>query len=325
MAKDAASRGGARPEKSILPPLVRGAAGPGASALAAMNRRRLFARVLILLVIGCGLASGALLFLRAPDEPPPPVEVGPPDPFAGLSPRVRARLLDEAPDVALEQPAAFKRVFGGNPRDLCEAISALGVPMSEWRLDPFVAGFWYCVSDLAVIGRATPDGARSSLFVNLRGQSEGVLNTVRIKLNGDNPQTAPAARAALLRVLDAVGERYGWPWPAEFRAAIEQGGEIELEQFGMRLRVLPEDAQLTGDAASVVRLNVIIDFPVVDLVAPAELFAPFAWEEEAGGRRRNRPVGGATLRAPPSGDIIFSAPEEETEGERPPLSGREGG
>ncbi|QGZ36890.1 DUF6030 family protein [Stappia indica] len=325
MAKDAASRGGARPEKSILPPLVRGAAGPGASVLAAMNRRRLLARGLILLAIGSGVAAGALLFLPAPVEPPAPVEAAPPDPFAGLSPRLRARLLDEAPDAALEQPAAFKRVFGGDPRDLCEAISALGVPMSEWRLDPFVAGFWYCVSDLAVIGRATPDGARSSLFVNLRGQSEGVLNTVRIKLNGDNPQTAPAARAALMRVLDAVGERYGWPWPPEFRAAIEQGGEVELEQFGMRLRVLPEDAQLTGDAASVVRLNVILDFPVVDLVAPAEMFAPFAWEDGAQERRRNRPVGGATLRTPPSGDIIFSAPEEETEGERPPLSDREGG
>lgn len=323
MAKDAASRGGGRPEKSILPPLLRGAAGPGASALAALNRRRIFARALILLAIGSGVAAGALLFLRPPVEPPAPVEVAPPDPFAGLPPRLRARLLDEAPDTALERPAAFKRVFGGDPRDLCKAISELGVPMSEWRLDPFVAGFWYCVSDLAVIGRATPDGARSSLFVNLRGQSEQTLNTVRIKLNGDNPQTAPAARAALLRVLDAVGERYGWPWPAEFRAAIEQGGEVELEQFGMRLRVLPEDAQLTGDEASVVRLNVILDFPVVDLVAPAELFAPFAWEEEASGRRRNRPVGGAMLRTPPSGDIIFSAPEEETEGERPPLSGRE--
>lgn len=310
MAKDAASRGGAQPEKSILPVLVREAQGPGAPVLAAINRRRLAVRVLILLAIASGILASALVILRPPEEAPPPAEVVLPDPFANIAPPVRARLLDEAPDAGLERAAAFKRVFGGDPADLCEAISDLGVPMSQWRPDPFVAGFWYCVSDLAIIGRAGPDGARSSLFVNLRGQSEGTLNTVRIKLNGDNPQTAPAARAALLRVLEAVGARYGWPWPAEFRAAIERGGEVELEQFGIRLRVLPEDPELTDDAAAVVRLNVILDFPVVDLVAPAELFAPFSWEA-APERRRNRPVGGATLRTPPSGDIIFSSPDDD--------------
>lgn len=319
MAKDAASRGGAQPGKSILPALVREAQGPGAPVLAAMNRRRLTVRVLILLAIASGILASALVFLRPPvEQASPPAEVVLSDPFANLAPTARAHLLNEAPDAGLERAAAFKRVFGGDPADLCEAISALGVPMSQWRLDPFVAGFWYCVSDLAIIGRAGPDGARSSLFVNLRGQSEGTLNTVRIKLNGDNPQTAPAARAALLRVLEAVGARYGWPWPPAFRAAIDRGQPVDLEQFGMRLRVLPEDPGLTDDDAAVIRFNVILDFPVADLVAPAELFAPFSWEA-APARRRNRPVGGATLRAPPSGDIIFSSPDDDDE-----VSGREG-
>ncbi|WP_428696271.1 DUF6030 family protein [Stappia sp.] len=266
----------------------------------------------ILAGVGLALATAAALGWIVSTPPAPPLETAPPpaalpaDPLAGIAGDTLDRLLLER----LDRPAVFKRVFGGHPRDLCAAIDRLGIPMAEWKPDPFVAGFWYCASDLVTIGRTAEDGRRSSLFVNLRGQGEATLNTVRIKLNGDNPASAPAARAALLRVLDAVGERYGWPWPGEVRTAIEENRPAEVVQYGMVSRVVPEDPELTGDAADVVRLNVIVDFPVVDLVAPAELFAPFAWEEEApSARRRNRPVGGDTLRAPASGDIIFSTPD----------------
>jgi hypothetical protein len=266
----------------------------------------------ILAGVGLALATAVALGWIVSTPPAPPPETAPPpaalpaDPLAGIAGDTLDRLLLER----LDRPAVFKRVFGGHPRDLCAAIDRLGIPMAEWKPDPFVAGFWYCASDLVTIGRTAEDGRRSSLFVNLRGQGEATLNTVRIKLNGDNPASAPAARAALLRVLDAVGERYGWPWPGEVRTAIEENRPAEVVQYGMVSRVVPEDPELTGDAADVVRLNVIVDFPVVDLVAPAELFAPFAWEEEApSARRRNRPAGGDTLRAPASGDIIFSTPE----------------
>lgn len=312
MAKDAASPGrkNAGPRAGASGPAA--ASGPGALALAGLNRRRASRRLWVLAGAGLAVAAAAALAWTI-SAPPPPADTAPPkvmlpaDPLAGLGEHAVKRLLVGE----LDRPATFKRVFGGHPRDLCAAIDRLGIPMAEWKPDPFVAGFWYCASDLVTIGRTAGDGSRSSLFVNLRGQGEETLNTVRIKLNGDNPASAPAARAALLRVLDAVGERYGWPWPGEVRSAIEGNRPAEVTRFGMVSRVVPEDPQLTGDAADVVRLNVIVDFPVVDLVAPAELFAPFAWEEEgASRRRRNRPVGGDTLRAPASGDIIFSTPDE---------------
>ena len=316
MAKDAASPGrkNVGPRPGAPGPVT--ASGPGALALAALNRRRVRRRLAIL--AGAGLAVGVAAALAwmvsaplpPPAEPAPLPAALPSDPLAGLGEDALNRLLV----ARLDRPAAFKRVFGGHPRDLCAAIDRLGIPMAEWKPDPFVAGFWYCASDLVTIGRTAEDGRRSSLFVNLRGQGEETLNTVRIKLNGDNPASAPAARAALLRVLDAVGERYGWPWPGEVRTAIEDNRPAEVVQYGMVSRVVPEDPRLTGDTPDIVRLNVIIDFPVVDLVAPAELFAPFAWEEEApSARRRNRPAGGDTLRAPASGDIIYSTPDETPE------------
>ena len=204
---------------------------------------------------------------------------------------MRARVL--APE--LDRPARFKRVFGGHPSDLCAEISRLGVPMSQWGVDPFVAGFWYCASDLAQIGPEGSDGRRSTLFVNLRGQGEDRLNTVRIKLSADNPATAGAARASLFRVLDAVGTRYGWPWPDVLESAVREGRSLDVAEFGLRMRVVPEDPALTGDAADVLRLNLILTFSGVDLLAPAELFAPFAWDAAAEREGRARPMGGATL------------------------------
>lgn len=269
--------------------------GPGAPALAGIaGRQRLVRRARLavpLLLVVAALAGAVIVALEEPPSPPPAAPALPPDPMAALTPAARDSLL--AP--TLEKPARFRRVYGGHPRALCEAITGLGIPMSDWRPDPFVAGSWYCASELVTIGRTGADGSRSTLFVNLRGPGETELGTVRIKLNGENPQSVPAARASLLRILDAVGRRYGWPWPPSLRAAIERNTAAEAVQYGMVSRVLPEDAGLTGDGTNTVRLNVIVDFPTGDFVAPAEMFAPFPWDPEEPPHRRNIPTGGATL------------------------------
>lgn len=204
------------------------------------------------------------------------------DPLANLPETDRQRLT--RPE--LDRPATFKRVFMGKPEALCAELTGIGVPMSDWRSDPLVPGAWYCASDLVAIGAPGADGRSSSLFVNLRGLDKAVLGSVRIKLNGDNPRSASLARAALLRVLEAVGARYGWPLPAALRQAVERGQPLRLVEHGVDIKVLPEDPRLIDDAADVRRLNVILDFPTVDLLAPAELFAPFAWKPD---RRQRGP------------------------------------
>ncbi len=275
--------------------------GSGRQALARLHRwqtgRRLLGLFGVLVAVAFALAIARMIM---GDAPPLPITGEravdlPADALAGLPPEERMRLLRPM----LDRPAVFKRVYGGHPADLCAAISGLGVPMSDWKPDPFVAGFWYCASELVVLGRTAPDGRHATLFVNLRGQSETSLNTVRIKLNAENPATVSRARASLLRVLDAVGARYGWPWPEGVQQAVADNRAATFEQYGMTVSILPEDPDLTGDLPGVVRVNVIVEFPVVDLVAPAEIFAPFAWEaERAGERRRNRPVGGANPQTP---------------------------
>ncbi|WP_157727510.1 DUF6030 family protein [Stappia sp. ES.058] len=268
----------------------------GRQALLRLHRRQTGRRVLmlvgVLVAVGLAVAVARIIVGDAP-APPPSKEIAqdlPADALAGLPDGTRARLLRDT----IDRPAVFKRVYGGHPADLCTAILELGVPMSDWKPDPFVAGFWYCASELVVLGRTAPDGRRATLFVNLRGQSEISLNTVRIKLNAENPETVSQARASLVRVLEAVGARYGWPWPEGVRQAVLDNRAASFEQYGMTVTILPEDPDLTGDLPGVVRVNVIVEFPVVDLVAPAEIFAPFAWEvERASKRKRNRPVGGA--------------------------------
>ena len=268
-------------------------AGPGAQALSGIASRQRWRVLALRTGLGILALAGAigLFALIEGGAPRPPVAPAPPalpaDPLAGVPQPLVARITSPAIDL----PASFKRVYGGKPAALCEAIDGLGVPMSDWKPDPFVAGAWYCASDLVAIGREDETGRRSTLFVNLRGQSVDTLNTVRMKLNGDNPKTVDAARAALGRILDAVGERYGWPWPEAMRTAIAEARAVEIEAFGLTLKVLPEDASLQGDGPGTVRLNVIMDFPAVDLAAPAEIFAPFSWEEPKR-RTRRRPGGG---------------------------------
>lgn len=229
------------------------------------------------------------------------------DPLASLPETDRQRLTRPG----LDRPATFKRVFMGRPEALCAELTGIGVPMSDWRPDPLVPGAWFCASDLVAIGAPGADGRSSSLFVNLRGLDKEGLGSVRIKLNGDNPRTAPQAQAALLRVLEAVGARYGWPLPDALRWAVERGQPLRLVEHGVDIKVLPEDPRLIDDAVDVRRLNVILDFPTVDLLAPAELFAPFAWERDRRQRGPRPQVAPFAVPAPDAPDT--QAPVTEAE------------
>ncbi len=178
---------------------------------------------------------------------------------------------------SLEKPATFKVVYGGDPADLCRAISALGFKMSKWEPHPLRDTFWQCVSGLSPIGREDSEGRRTTLFVNLRGESEDKLDLLRIKLNGESPASLPRGKRAALRVMEVISARYGWDLPRAFYDAVRNGTLYRGVDQGIRLSVLPEDPLLQGDTPDVLRLNISFAFPKIDLMPDAYHFAPFQW------------------------------------------------
>lgn len=227
--------------------------------------------------LALGVALVVPIVVSPPSEHASEGEVAaalPSDPLAALPDGVAARLTQ--PEVDAE--ALFVRVFAGDPRDLCNVIEEFGVPMSDWAPDPVRDGHWQCASDLVGIGRETPAGVRTTLFVSLRGRGERRLDFVRIKLNGDNHRTVGRAKEALRRILTAVAERYGWDWPPELYGAVDDGRSLALIDRGVRLTVRREDPGLTNQEEPVLRLNVVIDFPEHELTG-ADVIGAAEWQE----------------------------------------------
>ncbi|NRG19316.1 hypothetical protein HPQ64_16615 [Rhizobiales bacterium] len=198
-----------------------------------------------------------------------------PDPLAGLPEDARKRLTDPAPD----KPDLFKLVYGGHPRDLCAAFEGVGVPMSAWTPDPLRDGGWQCSSELVAVGKENGQGGQSTIFVSLRGASEDRLGFLRVKLNGDNPDTLSEAKAATREVLDQVAGRYGWEWPSALYDALSGARSAEIAVRGAEIKVRRERSDLVNDGKGIVRLNVVIDFPHGAGSARGENFTPFDWED----------------------------------------------
>ncbi|MBL6431347.1 MAG: hypothetical protein HPM95_09865 [Alphaproteobacteria bacterium] len=195
----------------------------GRQTLARLHLLQTGRRLLVLFGVLAAVAFALAIARMIMGDAPPLPTTGeravdlPADALAGLPPEERMRLLRPM----LDRPAVFKRVYGGHPADLCAAISGLGVPMSGWKPDPLspVSGTarasWSCLD-------APPRTDGTPRFRQSAGQSETSLNTVRIKLNAENPATVSRARASLLRVLDAVGAPTAGPGP---RGATGGGGQ----------------------------------------------------------------------------------------------------
>ena len=200
------------------------------------------------------------------------------DPLGGLPEDARIRLTDPVPD----KPDLFKLVYGGHPRDICSAFNRVGVPMSAWSPDPLKDGGWQCSSELVAVGEESDEGKQSTIFVSLRGKSEGRLDFVRIKLNGDNPETLGKVKIATREVLDQVAGRYGWEWPPALYDAVSSARSAEISVRGAEIKIRRERSDLVNDGENIVRLNVIVDFPNGAGSATADTFSPFAWEKETG-------------------------------------------
>ena len=220
--------------------------------------------VLFLAVAGTVLGVRLLTGGEDRDDEPPRV----PDPLFFLSEAEKRALT--RPNAA--GPGRLTLTFSGEPDALCKELAALGLDNTGWQRAPFLSGRWQCASGAVPLSTPSVDYGAATLFFLLRGPSRTKVDYLRLKLNVEDPRQMDHGQAMARRVIDALSGRYGWAVPEAFMQAVAGFHQLEMEDRGLRLSVVPEDPNLTGDASASRRLNIVIDFGEPEWLRPAGTF-----------------------------------------------------
>ncbi|WP_237151893.1 DUF6030 family protein [Oryzibacter oryziterrae] len=199
-------------------------------------------------------------------QPPPTKSTSVParDPLRNLPHDTLADLVSPEP----VSPVPFTRVIRPQPQALCTALADMGVTGAKWRDNPVTPGEWTCDSELVNFGpEATGEGQPkpSSIFVSLRGAAPDRVDVIRLKLNLPDPKSAPQARQAFDRVLEAIHARFHWDVPPAILDAVDRVRTTEVENHG----VVYDARRSWGD---VPRLDLVITLKDEAGILPTEGF-----------------------------------------------------
>ncbi|MTI42827.1 hypothetical protein E1178_04315 [Roseibium hamelinense] len=220
---------------------------------------------LVLLALAAAGYGIAVSVWQPPAVPDPPRAA---DPLATLDPGLRTELTQPTPVL----PARLRLTFTGEPQALCDQLKELGLENRGWQRAPFQRGRWQCASDLVQLTTPSVDFGPSTLFFLLRGPDETSIDYLRLKLVVEDPAQKPIGIEAVNLVITELSARYAWAVPDALLQAVSQFQALEMEDRGVRLRVAPEDPELTGDPLASQRLNIVLDFSEPELIRPASGF-----------------------------------------------------
>lgn len=195
----------------------------------------------------------------------PPKRLGR-DPLADLPADLRSALIS----AELQADVPFRYQLWLEPSAICKTMAEHGLPNSGWK--PIGDGPAHdCMSDLVPLAGSvpvrlarnpkspdTPDtGGRpraprpSSLFFNARGSAKDRLDTIRFKLNLDDPSLDSAGRSLLIARLRDISGPLSWPLPDAVVRAIRDHKKLTMNVGGIIVEVHPE-------FGPVLRLNVVL-------------------------------------------------------------------
>lgn len=197
--------------------------------------------------------------------PAPPEQAAAParDALADLSPEARAALIGAPPTGDF----TFRFQPGRTPGEICRAMDAAGLANRGWARASD-AGFFECMSDLMTVPGSKPVARTvevdpeaggtvelppqaSTLFFVARGRGAEAIDTVRFKLNLDDPSVDAAGRRLLGERIADLGAALSWQPPEAMLAAIRNHRKYAAEIRGIHVDVHPE-----GDPVK--RVNVVL-------------------------------------------------------------------
>jgi hypothetical protein len=258
-------------------------------AAASPSRRRaaVFAAIALAAVAGVVLKIGIdpLLaaghgLVRLASEPwtrpaPPPKIAEPPrvlprDALADLPPEMQAALTR----AELQAGMPFRYQLSVAPAEICALMAERGLANPGWTALGD-GGPHECMSDLVPVPGSKPvappvdpdaaavaeaEGAPppeameprpSTLFFTARGGDADTLDTIRFKLNLEDPSVDAAGRSLLLERLADLSRPLTWPVPDQVAAAIREHRKLSVFSRGIAVEVHPE-------TVPVKRLNVVL-------------------------------------------------------------------
>lgn len=154
---------------------------------------------------------------------------GPPRPSNTI--RINHRFL-AAPD--LKMATAFRRAWQMSGPDMCNALKAAGIEPTDWQPAVIGGNTFECSYDK--IYRKTKEKIESSLFVIIRGNAQGQINSMRVKLVDPALDSKGDLDPQLLKIFDTMLTQSRW---GDFSAeldAIRSLRDVKQDGFGASMR-----------------------------------------------------------------------------------------
>jgi len=176
---------------------------------------------------------GIELFPPAPPPPPPPPKV-----FRRAEPvsiKIAPRMFD------LPQPAlasVFLRTWRISGPAMCEALRSAGIETSEWKETAFNSDTFECSHEQ--IFKKDKDHIVSSLFLVVRGNGNGAISSMRVKLVGPATNSDGQLDAGTMRIFETMLTQPAWLDFHDTLAAIRNLKDVKEEGFGALINFTQE-------------------------------------------------------------------------------------
>lgn len=177
-----------------------------------------------------------------------PVAPPPPQPARSAAPAlVWTRDLAAPPRPLLRIPSDV------TPQDLCAALAGSGWAMSGWTDSQIGPELGECMGERR-FGETEGESRAGNAFLMLRGNAEGSLREIRLKLNIRDPDKGDEAAREALAMLRTVFDGLRWNLPPEVAEAVTARRTFSQDLAGTRLRFWRE-------AGDVERYNLRLEMP----------------------------------------------------------------
>lgn len=198
------------------------------------------------IVLGTVLFSNDMRNLRAlahrfgfelpPKAPPPPPDVQkPPSRPEPAKISIAPRMLD-APQTELA--GDFLRTWRISGPAMCAALHGIGIETTDWAATAFNSDTYEC--SFEQVYKREKDRAISSLFLLVRGDGKGTINSMRVKMVGPPTDAAGQLDPAIMRVFDVMLMQPHWLDFHDALAAIRNLKDVREEGFGASINFTQE-------------------------------------------------------------------------------------
>ena len=165
----------------------------------------------------------------------------PPAPLKGKPVKVETFNMPENIMASVDRDgvSGFTREMPRIGPELCRAYNDAGFPNSGWHGSPVNDDSYECTSELS-FDKGEDEESHGSLFFIAKGNQDGSINSLRMKLVAPESVDGRAAHAAILKALELLIECTGWKDLKDLLAAARRLKDYSADYTGLSIRFTQE-------------------------------------------------------------------------------------